>query len=208
MSFPSSNPIIKHKISELRDKNTKHKQFRELIRELGYILTLEASHDLTLEEYQLETATHSPATGYRIKQKIGLIPILRAGLGMVESALEIHPEAVVYHVGMYRDKRSLQPVEYYNKLPDDPSVDLCFVLEPMMATGGTVNATLNVLKAWGAPKIKVVSIMATTTALQQLRVSHPDVIFHVGVIDDQLSNSGIIIPGLGDAGDRQFGTQK
>jgi len=208
MSFPSTNPVIKHKISQLRDKNTNHKQFRELVSELSYIMTLEASRDLSLEEYELETPTHSSAKGYRVKEKIGLVPILRAGLGMVDSALELHPEAIVYHIGMYRDKRSLQPVEYYNKLPENPQVDLCFVLDPIMATGGTVNATLNVLKAWGSPRIKVVSIMATNQALEQLKLQHPDVPFHVAVIDDQMNKNGIIIPGLGDAGDRQFATDR
>jgi len=201
------HPIIRQKISILRDKDTSHRLFREQISDLSYIMCLNAAAEFPVEEYALKTPL-APSTGYRIKPRVGLVPILRAGLGMVDSALRLFPDAEVYHIGIYRDRHSLQPVEYYNKLPENSSVDVCFILEPVIATGGTAIATINVLKSWGAAKIKVINILAVQSAIDKLKASHPDVDVYSCAIDKELSAKGIIIPGLGDAGDRQFATER
>ena len=146
------------------------------------------------------------ARGHTLKEKIGLIPILRAGLGMVEGVWEMLPQAEVWHIGLYRDERTLRPVEYYNKLPVSPTVDVCLILDPMLATGGSAVATVNILKKWGASRIKFVGIIAAPEGVEALSSAHPDVPIHVAAIDDHLNEIGYIVPGLGDAGDRQFGT--
>jgi len=190
----------------MRNKETRPKNFRELVREITIILFLDASRDLSTEEYKLNTPTFENFTGKKVKDRIGLVPILRSGLGMVEGILEFYPEAVIYHVGMYRDQRSLQPVEYYNKLPNEPNVDVCYVLDAILATGGTMIATINILKQWGAKVIKVVTILASPEAIQLMAEVHPDVAVHVCSVDEGLDELGNIVPGLGDAGDRQFAT--
>jgi len=201
----SSHPVVLHKLSILRNKDLSPKTVRDLIRELSYSVILDASKDLTLEEYDMETPLVK-AKGYRLKESIALVPILRAGLGMVDSVLDIFPNASVYHIGMYRDQRSLLPVEYYNKLPNDREFDICFVLDPMLATGGTARATIGILKEWGAKRIRVIGILASQAAVSHLRSVYPDVSIHVCAIDKELDKNGYIIPGLGDAGDRQFAT--
>eukprot|EP01103_Thecamoeba_quadrilineata_P020402 TRINITY_DN8722_c0_g1_i1.p1 TRINITY_DN8722_c0_g1~~TRINITY_DN8722_c0_g1_i1.p1 ORF type:complete len:204 (-),score=33.18 TRINITY_DN8722_c0_g1_i1:17-628(-) len=202
----STHPVIIHKISQLRNKNTDARQFRELISDLSFLLIFEASKNLTLEGYPLPTPLVE-CTGQRVHERIGFVPILRAGLGMVDSALRVHPEAKVYHIGIYRDKRSLLPVEYYNKLPNDASVDICYILDPMVATGGTAIATINILKSWGAKKIFLIGIVVSEAAVKKVNQEHPDVEFIAGAIDAELNDHGYIIPGLGDAGDRQFQTK-
>eukprot|EP01101_Sappina_pedata_P002741 TRINITY_DN12956_c0_g1_i1.p1 TRINITY_DN12956_c0_g1~~TRINITY_DN12956_c0_g1_i1.p1 ORF type:complete len:214 (-),score=99.15 TRINITY_DN12956_c0_g1_i1:121-762(-) len=204
-TYPIANPAIRHKLSQLREKSTQPKQFRELVHELSNIMVYEASKLLTAEEYDIVTPL-GEAKGYRIKEKIAVAPILRSGVGMVSGAIDLFPNAAVYHIGMYRDKRSLQPIEYYSKLPNTVDVDVVYVLDPMIATGGTAIATISLLKEWGAPRVEVVAIIASKFAMDKLRESHPDVVVHVCGIDNEINEDGYIVPGLGDAGDRQFST--
>jgi uracil phosphoribosyltransferase len=201
----SSHPLVAHKLSLLRDRTTDPKTFRELVRELSWLLGYEAMADLTTETYRLETPLE-PMDGARLETKVGLVPVLRAGLGMVEAMLELMPMAEVWHIGLYRDERTLKPVEYYNKLPDAATVQVCLILDPMLATGGSSAATVDILKAWGAIRIKQVSLIAAPEGIATLSAAHPDVEIHVAAVDRQLNERGYIMPGLGDAGDRQFGT--
>lgn len=201
----SSHPLVAHKLSLLRDRATDPKTFRELVRELSWLLGYEAMADLTTETYRLETPLE-PTDGARLGTKVGLVPVLRAGLGMVEAMLELMPMAEVWHIGLYRDERTLKPVEYYNKLPDAATVQVCLILDPMLATGGSSAATVDILKAWGAIRIKQVSLIAAPEGIATLSAAHPDVEIHVAAVDRQLNERGYIMPGLGDAGDRQFGT--
>jgi uracil phosphoribosyltransferase len=145
-------------------------------------------------------------SGARLGPKVGLVPVLRAGLGMVDAMLELLPAAQVWHIGLYRDERTLKPVEYYNKLPDAATVQICLILDPMLATGGSAAATVDILKAWGAARIKQVSLIAAPEGITTLSTAHPDVDIHVAAVDRELNERGYIVPGLGDAGDRQFGT--
>jgi uracil phosphoribosyltransferase len=146
------------------------------------------------------------AEGSHLVDKVGLVPVLRAGLGMVEGIWEMMPSAEVWHIGLYRDERTLKPVSYYNKLPTSPSVEVCLVLDPMLATGGSASATVDILKRWGAERIKFLGILAAPEGIHTLQANHPDVPIHIGAIDQKLNDIGYIVPGLGDAGDRQFGT--
>lgn len=203
--FPSSHPLVAHKLTLLRDKNTEPKKFRELIREISTLLTYEATSDLVL--YQINVTTPLATTaGNVLSEKIGLVPILRAGLGMVEGVWNLMPSAEVWHIGLYRDERSLKPVEYYNKLPVEPTLSVCLILDPMLATGGSAVATVDILKRWGVRKIKFVGILAAPQGVENLQNHHPDVPIHIAGIDETLNQNGYILPGLGDAGDRQFGT--
>lgn len=201
----STHPLVAHKLSLLRDRATDPKTFRELVRELSWLLGYEAMADLTTETYRLETPLE-PMDGARLETKVGLVPVLRAGLGMVEAMLELMPMAEVWHIGLYRDERTLKPVEYYNKLPNAATVQVCLILDPMLATGGSSAATVDILKAWGAIRIKQVSLIAAPEGIETLSAAHPDVEIHVAAVDRQLNERGYIMPGLGDAGDRQFGT--
>ena len=144
--------------------------------------------------------------GHRLAERVGLVPVLRAGIGMVEAALALIPEAQVWHIGLFRDERTLRPIEYYNKLPSSATVQVCLVLDPMLATGGSAVATIDILKKWGAQRIKYVGIIAAPEGAAALAGAHPDVPIHVAAVDERLNESGYIVPGLGDAGDRQFGT--
>jgi uracil phosphoribosyltransferase len=201
----STHPLVAHKLSLLRDRATDPKTFRELVRELSWLLGYEAMADLSTEPYRLDTPLE-PMDGARLETKVGLVPVLRAGLGMVEAMLELMPMAEVWHIGLYRDERTLKPVEYYNKLPDAATVQVCLILDPMLATGGSSAATVDILKAWGAIRIKQVSLIAAPEGIATLNAAHPDVEIHVAAVDRQLNERGYIMPGLGDAGDRQFGT--
>ncbi|MFN2221911.1 MAG: uracil phosphoribosyltransferase [Candidatus Promineifilaceae bacterium] len=205
MVYESEHPLVKHKLTLLRNVNTKPKKFRELIREISMLLCYEATADLGLEPATVETPM-GMAEGSHLVDKIGLIPVLRAGLGMVEGIWEMMPSAEVWHIGLYRDERTLKPVSYYNKLPTSPSVEVCLVLDPMLATGGSASATVDILKRWGAERIKFLGILAAPEGIQTLQANHPDVPIHIGAIDQKLNDIGYIVPGLGDAGDRQFGT--
>ncbi len=201
----STHPLVHHKIALLRDVKTDPKQFRELIREIAILLTYEATADLGLDEIRVTTPM-GVATGYRLKESVGLVPVLRAGLGMVEGVWEMMPAAEVWHIGLFRDERTLKPIEYYRKLPVSPTVDVCLILDPMLATGGSATATTDILKEWGARRIKYVGIIGAPEGVERLSTKHPDVPIHIGVLDDRLNDIGFIVPGLGDAGDRQFGT--
>ncbi len=203
--YPSSHPLVAHKLTKLRSKDTEPKKFRELIREISALLTYEATQDILNDPITVETPL-MPAQGYQLREKIGLVPILRSGLGMVEGVWELMPSAEVWHIGLYRDEDTLQPVEYYNKLPIEPTVSICLILDPMLATGGSAVVTIDILKKWGVSKIKFVGVIAAPEGINALHSSHPDVPIHLAAIDDGLNDVGFILPGLGDAGDRQFGT--
>lgn len=203
--YQSNHPLIQHKLALLRDKNTAPPQFRHLIRELGYLLTYEATQDLVLKPIAIETPV-APMEAQVLAEQIGLVPILRAGMGMVEGVLDLIPNAQVWHIGLYRDERTLHPIEYYNKLPAQATVQLCLVLDPMLATGGSAVATINLLKRWGAKHIKFIGLIAAPEGIRHLSESHPDVPIHIAAVDSYLNERGYIVPGLGDAGDRQYDT--
>jgi len=192
-------------VTRLRDETTPPKIFRELVGEIATLLLYEATADLPTEPRQVKTPL-APHTGARLRDKIGLVPVLRAGIGMVEAALELMPEAQVWHIGLFRDEHTLRPIEYYNKLPSSATVQLCLVLDPMLATGGSASATIDILKKWGAKRVKYVGIIAAPEGVRALTDAHPDVPIHVAALDERLNAKGYIVPGLGDAGDRQFGT--
>jgi uracil phosphoribosyltransferase len=201
----SSHPLIHHKLTLLRSIESEPKKFRELVREITQFLLYEATADLPLAPRPIETPL-ARMEGSEIGARIGLIPILRAGLGMVEPVIDLLPTARVWHLGLYRDHRTLEPVTYYNKLPAQPDIDVCLILDPMLATGGSAVAAVDVLKAWGAAQIKFMGLIAAPEGVQRLQQAHPDVPIHLGVLDERLNEQGYIVPGLGDAGDRQFGT--
>lgn len=201
----SKHPLVAHKLSRLRDKNTEPKKFRELVREIAGLLAYEATANLQTDEIEIETPLEK-MKAQQLKEKIGLVPILRAGLGMVEGIWELMPSSEVWHIGLYRDEKTLQPVEYYNKLPVDPRVSVCLILDPMLATGGSATATADILKKWGVKKIKYVGLIAAPEGIKAMQTAHPDIDIYVAAIDDHLNERGYIVPGLGDAGDRQFGT--
>jgi uracil phosphoribosyltransferase len=203
----SSHPAILHKLAVLRDEKTEPKKFREVVRELSWLLGYEALADVKVRPLTIRTPIEEMEAA-QLADRIGLVPILRAGLGMVDAMLELMPTAEVWHLGLFRDERTLQPVEYYNKLPDSHSVDLCLILDPMLATGGSASAAIDVLKKWGAVRIKLVNLIAAPEGVATVAAAHPDVEIHCAALDRQLNEKGYIMPGLGDAGDRQFGTGK
>ena len=205
MLFESQHPLVKHKLTLLRHVDTKPKQFRELVRELTQFLGYEATQDLSLAAVPVPTPM-GEAPGHALQEQIGLVPILRAGLGMVDALLEHIPAVQVWHLGMYRDEETLEPVSYYNKLPPQTTVDTCLVLDPMLATGGSAIATVTVLKRWGVKRIKFLGLIAAPEGVKALQDAFSDVDIHVAVVDERLNDIGFIVPGLGDAGDRQFGT--
>ncbi|MEP0762920.1 MAG: uracil phosphoribosyltransferase [Chloroflexota bacterium] len=201
----SAHPLVKHKLTLLRDARTEHKKFRELIRELAMLLGYEATADLRLDTFEVTTPLGG-APGFKLQEDVGLVPILRAGLGMVDGIHEMIPGAQVWHLGIYRDERTLRPVSYYNKLPIEPTVQVCLILDPMLATGGSAVAAIDVLKEWGVRRIKFVGLIAAPEGIAVVTRAHPDVPIYLAAIDDHLNEHGFIVPGLGDAGDRQFGT--
>ena len=201
----SSHPLIAHKLSKLRSVDTEPKKFRELVREIAALMAYEATADLLTEPVEVQTPLQK-TTGLILKEKIGLVPILRAGLGMVEGFWELVPSAEVWHIGIYRDEHTLKPVEYYNKLPTEPTVSVCLILDPMLATGGSATATVDVLKRWGVKKIKFVGLIGAPEGLELMSRHHPEVPIYLAAVDERLNEHGYILPGLGDAGDRQFGT--
>jgi uracil phosphoribosyltransferase len=203
--FASKHPLVAHKLSRLRDKSTEPKKFRELVREIAGLLAYEATADLATSPVEIETPL-TKMTAQQLQEKIGLVPILRAGLGMVEGIWELMPSAEVWHIGLYRDEKTLKPVEYYNKLPVQPRVAVCLILDPMLATGGSATATAEVLKRWGVTKIKFVGLIAAPEGIKAMQEAHPDIDIYVAAIDERLNERAYIVPGLGDAGDRQFGT--
>ena len=201
----SKHPLLREKITRLRDEKTEPRQFRALVGEIATLLLYEATADLMVQETEVKTPL-AMARGAKLAEPIGLVPVLRAGIGMVEAALELMPDAQVWHIGLFRDERTLKPIEYYNKLPSSATVSVCLVLDPMLATGGSATATIDILKKWGAKRVKYVGIIAAPEGALALSTAHPDVPIHVAALDERLNERGYIVPGLGDAGDRQFGT--
>jgi len=203
--FVSKHPLVQHKLTLLRRAQTEPKKFRELVQELTRFLLYEATLDIGLESIEIETPL-ATTEGKRNASRIGFFPILRAGLGMVEPAIEMIPTAHVWHLGLYRDHETLEPVTYYNKLPPHLDVDQCIILDPMLATGGSAVAAVDILKRWGATNIRFLGLIAAPEGVKVLAEAHPDVPIHLAALDSHLNEKGYIVPGLGDAGDRQFGT--
>jgi uracil phosphoribosyltransferase len=201
----SRHPLVLHKLTRLRDRTTEPESFRRLVRDLSQLLFFEAMQDLRLEPWTVQTPL-AEVTGSRIAERVGLAPILRAGLGMADAIVELLPSACVWHLGLYRDHDTLRPVTYYSKLPPNPAVDLALVVDPMLATGGSAGAAITLLKAAGLERIKFLGLIAAPEGVQALTAAHPDVPLHLGAIDSHLDEHSYIVPGLGDAGDRQFGT--
>ena len=205
--FPSRHPIVLEKLTELRDRSTRPPRFRALVRELSWLLAYEALSGVGVVERSVETPMAS-ATGHALAERVGLAPILRAGIGMAEAVSELLPSAPVWHLGMYRDEQTLEPVAYYNRLPATPPVDRVLVLDPMLATGGSALAAITTLKRWGVPHITFTGLIAAPEGVRALTDAFPEVPLYIGAIDDRLNERGFIVPGLGDAGDRQFGTSE
>lgn len=199
------HPLMAHKISILRDKATTTKEFRDLVSEIATLIAYEATRDLPLRDVEVETPLTKTICKEMAKD-IAVVPILRAGLGMVEGVLTIAPFAKVGHIGLYRDHETLEPVEYYCKLPPDLEERIVFVVDPMLATGGSASAAIDFIKKRGAKSIKLLSVIAAPEGIDRITKDHPDVQVYVGQKDERLNENGYILPGLGDAGDRLFGT--
>ncbi|WP_101697973.1 uracil phosphoribosyltransferase [Clostridium minihomine] len=205
--FEMTHPLIQHKLTLLRDKNTGSKEFRSLIGEVAMLMCYDATRDLPLVETQVETPVSVATTKVLSGRKLAFVPILRAGLGMVDAVLEMVPAAKVGHIGLYRDHETLQPVEYYSKLPQDTSERDVIVLDPMLATGGSAVDAITIIKRSHPKSIKFMCIIAAPEGVEALVKAHPDVPIYCAHIDECLNEQGYIVPGLGDAGDRIFGTQ-
>ena len=201
------HPLIQHKLSIMRDKNTGCKEFRELLDEIAMLMVYEVTRDLPTEEVEVETPICTAKTRMLAGKPIGIIPILRAGLGMVDGILSLIPNAKVGHIGLYRDPETLNPVEYYCKLPEDAEHRELIVLDPMLATGGSASAAISFIKQRGCNNIRLVNLIAAPEGIEQVRAEHPDLDIYVAALDEKLNEHGYIVPGLGDAGDRLFGTK-
>lgn len=201
----SRHPVMAHKMTALRDKNTQPPEFYRLVKEIGALLAYEATEGLTLESIVTETPLQT-TTGQRLAGGIGITPILRAGLGLAEGFREVIPDAQIWHLGLRRDERTLQAMEYYNRLPHRVDMQVCYAVDPMLATGGSAIDAINVLKRRNIPRLSYVGIIASPYGLFKLTETHPDIDIYVAALDDSLNDYGYIVPGLGDAGDRQFGT--
>lgn len=201
------HPLIQHKLTYIRDKNTGTKAFRELVDEVAMLMAFEITRDLPLEDKTVETPLMKTEAKVLSGKKIGLIPILRAGLGMVDGMLNLLPAAKVGHVGLYRDPETLKPVEYYIKLPTDIEERELIVIDPMLATGGSANDAIESLKKRGAKHIRLMCLVAAPEGIEVIREAHPDVDIYLGAMDEGLTKDGYIYPGLGDAGDRLYGTK-
>ncbi len=205
--FVFDHPLVKHKIAILRDKNTGMKQFRELIEEITTIMTYESMRDVELTPVEVETPLEKTVE-YKVREEsIAIVPILRAGLGMVNGVHKVFPTACVGHIGMYRDERTLEPREYYCKLPEGIADKTVFLVDPMLATGGSAADAISALKSRGCKNIKLMSIIGAPEGVDRVASAHPDVKIYVSTLDRQLNERGYILPGLGDAGDRLFGTK-
>ena len=204
--FVMDHPLIQHKLTFLRDKNTGSKEFRALVSEIATLMCYEATRDLPLEETQIETPVSMATTKVISGRKLAFVPILRAGIGMVDGVLELVPAAKVGHIGLYRDPETLQPVEYYSKLPSDITERDVIVLDPMLATGGSSIDAISIIKRSHPKSIKFMCIIAAPEGMKALAEAHPDVQVYCAAVDDHLNEHGYIVPGLGDAGDRIFGT--
>lgn len=201
------HPLIQHKLTLIRDKRTGPKEFRELVDEVATLMGFEVTRDLPLKEIDIETPVSRAKSKVIAGKKLGIVPVLRAGLGMVDGLLKLVPAARVGHVGLYRDPETLQPVEYYCKLPADVAERTLIVVDPMLATGGSASAAIGFLKERGCTSIKLMCLIAAPEGLERVQSDHPDVNIYVGAVDEKLNDHGYIVPGLGDAGDRLFGTK-
>lgn len=201
----SAHPLVRHKLARLRAADTLPPEFRELVAAIARVLFLEATTDLPLRPVTVRTPLTDSACE-EIGVRVGFVPVLRAGLGMADAMLQALPEASVWHLGLYRDHATLKPVTYYNKLPAKPDMDVALVLDPMLATGGSAIAAIDILKKAGTARVKFVGLIAAPEGIAALSAAHPDVPLHLAAVDDKLNDIGYIVPGLGDAGDRQFGT--
>jgi len=205
--FVFDHPLIQHKISLLRDKNTNVKEFRELVSEIAMLMGYEVTRNMPLKEVEIETPVGMAKTKVISGKKLGIVPILRAGLGMVDGMLNLLPMAKVGHIGLYRDPETLEPVEYYCKLPVDVNEREIVVLDPMLATGGSASAAIRFIKEKGVTNIKLMCLIAAKTGIERINRDHPDVEIYCAAVDEKLNDHGYIVPGLGDAGDRLFGTK-
>ena len=201
------HPLIQHKLTIIRDKNSGTKVFREVVDEIAMLMAYEISRDLPVEEVEIETPMMKSVQKQLAGKKVAIIPILRAGLGMVDGILQLIPAAKVGHVGLYRDEETLEPHEYFVKLPDDLTSRQLLVVDPMLATGGSAVMAIDALKKRGASNIKFVCLVAAPEGVKVLQEAHPDVDIYTAALDDRLNENGYIVPGLGDAGDRLFGTK-
>jgi uracil phosphoribosyltransferase len=202
----STHPLVAHKMTHLRDESTKQAEFRRLLKEVTYNLGFEATTTLPVTEHKVTTPTGSVFTGSKCSSDIAIIPILRAGLGMADGMLDLLPNAAVHHIGMYRVKGSLMPVQYYNRLPSGQPCDIAYVVDPCIATSNTISAVVGIVKSWGAKRVVVISSVGSQSGVDALLEKHPDIDVYIGQVDAELSDEGTILPGLGDAGDRQFCT--
>ncbi|TQQ84814.1 uracil phosphoribosyltransferase [Peptacetobacter hominis] len=202
-----NHPLIQHKLTIMRDKNTGTKDFRELLTEISMLMAYEVTRNLPLEEVEIETPLVKTKANIISGKKLGIVPILRAGLGMVDGFVTLIPNAKVGHVGLYRDPETLKPVEYYLKLPKDTPEREIIIVDPMLATGGSSVAAIDVLKREGAKNIKLVNLVASPEGISEVHKYHPDVDIYVASVDEKLNEHGYILPGLGDAGDRLYGTK-
>ena len=205
--FIMDHPLIQHKIGIIRRKETGSKEFREMISEIAMLMCYEATRDLKLSSVEIETPICKMTAMELQGKKMAIVPILRAGLGMVEGMLTMVPAAKVGHIGLYRDPDTLEPVEYYCKLPEDCAERDVFVVDPMLATGGSSSAAIRLLKEKGVKNIRFMCIIAAPEGVERMKVDHPEVDIYVGALDEHLNDHGYIVPGLGDAGDRIFGTK-
>ena len=205
--YEINHPLIQHKVSLMRDQNTGTKDFRELLGEISMLMAYEVTRDLPLREVEIETPICKCTTKVLAGKKLGIVPILRAGLGMVDGVMKLVPAAKVGHIGLYRDPQTLKPVEYYCKLPPDVQERELIVVDPMLATGGSSIAAVNFLKARGCTSIKLMCLIGAPEGIQAMQEAHPDVDIYIAAIDEKLNEHGYIVPGLGDAGDRIFGTK-
>jgi uracil phosphoribosyltransferase len=201
----SEHPLLLHRVGQLRDVKTPTPTFRRLVREIAQLLFFEASRDLQVQAHTVTTPL-ADCPSWRLSQRIGLVPILRAGLGMADAIVEMVPEAQIWHIGLYRDHKTLKPITYYNKLSAHAKLDVCYVVDPMLATGGSAAAALTILKGWNIAKLRFLGIIAAPEGVRVLHATHPDVPIHLAALDSHLNEHSYIVPGLGDAGDRQFGT--
>ncbi len=199
------HPLVAHHLSVLRNRATEPVQFRETIYRLTFLLAYEATQNFKLKNIKVPTPI-AETTGKSLQQRIGLVPILRAGLGMVDPVLSLIPDAEIWHLGYYRNEKTLQPVAYYKKLPESSPVDVALVVDPMLATGGSASAALSAVKQWGVREIKLLSVIAAPEGVEAISQKFPDVELYVCTVDEKLDESGYIVPGLGDAGDRIFNT--
>ena len=201
------HPLVQHKLSILRDRETGTKEFRELVEELAILLAYEVTRDLPLKETTVETPVATARVKTLAGKKLGVVPILRAGLGMVDGITRLLPAAKVGHIGLYRDPATLRPVDYYCKLPSDISERVIIIVDPMLATGGSAVAAINAIKRHGCRNIKLVCLIAAPEGIEAVRKEHDDVDIYLACVDEYLNDHGYIVPGLGDAGDRLFGTK-